>query len=382
MKRIPPLNHLQKTPYGFTLVELLVVITIIGMLVALLLPAVQAARETARTATCMNNLKQLGTATIAYESSKGKLPGYVQTVKRNDGSVIGISDGSLNNSGYGSFGGPNADGSLDDPAPISFIGVLLPELERQDIWDRMVDGNSFPNVSSNPIQKFEVVECPSDGDLISQPALAGTSYIGNSGGWDLVGSSAPGANQGDIPENGVLQNLVQQPRAAMRGSKIRDGATSTLLFSENIHKVVENTANQSAYTWMGVRPTSANPFGEQQFGFTWVPNLTPGVGTSITDDEYQAGISQEGINVAAIVANYPAYARPASNHARGAVNVIFADGHGLSIASDIDYQVYQALLTSNGAKCVDVENHSDAVSNADPILTFRTRPPLNEKDYQ
>ena len=64
----------QQTTRGFTLVELLVVIAIIGILVALLLPAIQAAREAARRSSCTNNLKNLGLAVLNYEQRKRSFP--------------------------------------------------------------------------------------------------------------------------------------------------------------------------------------------------------------------------------------------------------------------------------------------------------------------
>lgn len=98
----------QRKRTAFTLVELLVVIAIIGVLVGLLLPAVQAARESARRAECTNNLKQLALASLRYEETHKKFPGSKQTLART-GRIA------------------------------SWIVVLLPAMDEQDVFDRWMD---------------------------------------------------------------------------------------------------------------------------------------------------------------------------------------------------------------------------------------------------
>ena len=80
---------MRHTRRGFTLVELLVVIAIIGTLVALLLPAVQNARETARSNTCRNNLKQLSLALASMDTQLKKLPGYSNELFNPNGTKSG-----------------------------------------------------------------------------------------------------------------------------------------------------------------------------------------------------------------------------------------------------------------------------------------------------
>ena len=112
---------------GFTLVELLVVIAIIGVLVALLLPAVQAAREAARRAQCTNNMKQLGLAVLMYEESHKTLPAG--------------SYGWYSNMSQGHTYTPRHQGNI--------LMRLLPYLEQQAVYDALAQAYDDPSVKES-----------------------------------------------------------------------------------------------------------------------------------------------------------------------------------------------------------------------------------------
>lgn len=358
---------------GFTLVELLVVITIIGMLMALLLPAIGAARGTMLKTECSNNMRQFGIAITNYETSKQKLPGYVQPLKRSDRTYLRLPNGaSLNaQASYGST--PGNDNDSKELSRISWAAMLLPEMERSDIWDRMVDG-TFNDVSTNPIDVIKTFVCPVDSDVTALSTAAGLSYVVNSGTWDLDNSGAflGGAEAGDSKANGLFHNKVFD-NITTRLSNIKDGAATTLLLSENIHK-------QEEYTWMGVGEQNNALCGEQQFGMVWVVEEDPIVQSGgDVDTRHQVALSQENLDIDGYRKDLPVYARPSSNHASGIFNVVFADGHGASIAPDIDHKVYMQLLTPQGSKVVDPEDHT--ATDEDPIFTIRRLPTLSETDY-
>jgi prepilin-type N-terminal cleavage/methylation domain-containing protein len=378
---------------AFTLVELLVVITIIGMLVALLLPAVQNARERGRQLSCLNNMKQLVTATISHDTAKGQLPGFTQFIKRGNNKWANISyDTAARKFSVVSVTNPP---NLDNISAFSWATILLPRMERSDIWDQIV---SPPKVdSANPnsadidvlIPPDGVFKCPSDTDVTSQPDLAGLSYSANTGGWDNDSSGnflyTPAATKGDTADNGLYFDIGQCDRITAKGtatvkapkvriSNINDGAGTTLMYAENIHKNYDSTTSNGA-------PAFAWLFGsEQQLGFVWVvPTLAsataPVPGDGIGDQE---ALNRDSVGDSKFIPTHPRYARPSSAH-KGGMNVTFCGGNAHFLRDDIDYTVYQQLMTPNGRKCVNPNLHTDTGA---AMTKFTKGAPLSQNDWE
>ena len=204
---------------AFTLIELLVVMGIIGLLVALALPAVQSAKEAARRAQCANNLHQIGLAMHAYESANGTLPPAItHAIARNyDGSMDKI---------YGGF--------------YSIHARLLPQLEQGNLYNSInFTTGTWPtnayNFSIGPNQmalnavndtamrtRIDTFLCPSDpGSFLA----TGTSYRGNAGVGPSYGTTFEHQDSGNglFPEDGTI------PLAF-----IRDGLSHTAAFSEKL----------------------------------------------------------------------------------------------------------------------------------------------------
>ncbi len=144
---------------GFTLVELLVVITIIGILVSMLLPAVQAAREAARRSSCANNLRQIGLAILNFESAHKKLP------TGGEGTILNASATTLNNPLATQTLVPWTSALSTHPdctdgnafATQSLLTYLLPYIERGDIYGAMDLSKSYRDASAGNLPKGSTV---------------------------------------------------------------------------------------------------------------------------------------------------------------------------------------------------------------------------------
>jgi prepilin-type N-terminal cleavage/methylation domain-containing protein/prepilin-type processing-associated H-X9-DG protein len=279
---------------GFTLVELLVVIAIIGMLVALLLPAIQAARESGRRTTCLNNLRQQGVALQAYHGEFGTFP--IGNFEPIGGNFAGAPP--ENNGGWWGF-----------------QAKLLPYLENRDIYDLCnfsYASDCFSFMSSVPESKNPAsmipncFKCPDD-PLKDAIYMEGTTGYGCTDYQGVMGTT-------EFADDGI--ELHGGPLSAISMSKITDGTAHTLIMSER-------GISNNLYGWPYCGAGDDNDTG-------WGDNLMATInglsaGTDQGADDYHAW----------------------SYHVHSA-NFLYADNHAEPLTYDLSNTIYQALATRAG----------------------------------
>lgn len=350
---------------GFTLVELLVVIAIIGVLMGLLLPAVQYAREVARRNTCSANVKGLAMSAISHENTRNAYPRWVKD--------------------FGVYNGPNDPADPSNPFNSQHVKLgswavaILPFADNQptyEIWSENkyplfsvspADSAGSDGYSKNAAPNLSLFICPSD--TRKNPFKEGkNSYIANNGMAFTAGLTPYQYNRAgntvtvdfarvQSKANGVFKNgyagaggsAVGPP---MRAEDIVDGLRTTLLFSENVlarpwhHVVLTDDPANHVSALSGSSPLY--PYGSQYIhGMVWHrfdPEGAGGVPQPPNPVRINGGNLKTDIMTAA---NMFQLARPSSMHS-GGVNGGFADGSVRFVSESIDYRVYQALLTPRG----------------------------------
>jgi prepilin-type N-terminal cleavage/methylation domain-containing protein/prepilin-type processing-associated H-X9-DG protein len=311
---------------GFTLVELLVVIAIVGVLVALLLPAVQAAREASRRSSCVNNLKQLGVALQGFHSAQRHFP-------------------------------PGRGG----PAPLVFSAqaYLLPYVEEGSLQgqidfmsaptDLVIAGKSYSgNANKNAAsQVVRVLMCPSDDaeGRVSGSTFGGTNYVANAGSGTL--------NNGSLTKADGVFYIASKVDFRM----ITDGSTHTAAFSERqlgngLPQIAATRDRNQLAIWevnnavsFGPAPCEASVSGSwySQRGAKWILG---NYGNTVYNHYYVHNSEQwDCMNLPQQMALMTAR----SNHV-GGVNVSFCDGSVRFVDDDVRLEVWRAVATRAGSE--------------------------------
>ena len=324
----------KKRRTGFTLVELLVVIAIIGVLVGLLLPAVQAAREAARRMSCQNNLKQIGLASLNYESAYKQLPPGTRHEDPANGAPAMWA------------GGDHRKGSV--------LVKILPFMEQTAVSDQIdFRFDIFPQLTALGFQgnngiKMAPYICPSDGTTTARLTGAQQFYnyaksIGNQNmpgrGWcenfpnNSWQTRATGILGGNLFQNGPRGHGTTP---LMSGEGI-SGVFSRTYWSAKMADIVDGTANT---IMMGeILPSCGDHHRQGWFSPNALWTATTGGINFNTCRKRQVPDNQQNCND---FANWMTSQAFKSDHAQGA-QFVFCDGSVHFLSETIDYLLYQQL---------------------------------------
>jgi prepilin-type N-terminal cleavage/methylation domain-containing protein/prepilin-type processing-associated H-X9-DG protein len=324
--------------HAFTLVELLVVIAIIGVLTAMLLPAVQAAREAARRTQCTNNLKQIGVALHNYHDSQRVFPsGYLDGNK----TPASTPDNDLG-PGWG------------------WASLLLPYLEEGNVSRQINFGQGVGVGSNGTVSQvpLTVYECPTDPlqeaftvyDSTQTTVLAVVAhgnYVGCNGWeecfWNAGGAGSGSGADGLIGGAGRAGDGVFYRNSHINAAKITDGLSHTIF-------VGERSSDHSPATWTGAVAGGLCP--------AWMagqaPNSAP-PGPAYDNADFGEALVLAHCNATHLPsADFPIYDPDTfySMHAGQGANFLFGDGSVQFLTSDIDPYTYQYLSTIAGGEVV------------------------------